>query len=212
MKEMLDGLLLPSVQQYIQWSDQVLMNRLITIVLEESVTCLTEVDVLADSWQTFKSSSSTLSVGDFTPSEYVQKLFAPLKSILAFMSDHELDHMSASQKHALIYNVLNAVSTEYWNKMKTAKERMSKFVDTINKRRTNRRLSESNIKTDTMSGADLVEKQFVTDVRHFMHQLQDYIGNIAYLNKQHDTKYSVQNINNWADFCEFVEKANRDNN
>ena len=94
-----------SIENLENLSINLLNKTIINRILNESTRSLREVDELAHSWQVNSSlmnndddDNNNNSIVSQKVSEYVIKLFKPLKEFLMFVNNHSLEHITMGQK------------------------------------------------------------------------------------------------------------------
>ena len=212
-----------------------LNKRIIDIILNECKSSLKAVDELADSWQaniSFINNDNDSIISSQKVSEYVSKLFKPLKEFLMFLNNHSLEHITIQEKNELIWNILNGICNEYWKKIKKVQERLTQIRKIMEKRRRTRTGKNKNTQK---SGAERAEYQLFLDCRQFMQQIQGFVNGLqrdekSYIDKintdnqqkekpikssiiqikkkpvQQTTKYITDNLKSWANFHKFVQQ------
>ena len=99
------------------------------------------------------------------------------------MIDHSIDHLNIDYKNELLWNVLNGISNEYWNKISNVQLKLAgvrKTLETRRKRKGHSKHHSSNKRETIMkSGAEKVEYQLFCDVRYFLQRCNDYIISMA---------------------------------
>lgn len=131
-----------------------------------------------------------------------------------FINNHSLEHITIKDKNKLIWDILNKICQEYWNKIKKVQHELTSIKKIMEKRRRTRTKNKSN-NNEKKSGAEKAEYQLFLDVRQFMQQIQGYVNGLQRDEKDQkdqkdkpslDIKYKTNNLLCWDNFDNFVQQ------